>query len=72
MKGILIVAGAIVGLKLAASLVAIVKVGAGILAILANPLLFAGIGVLLAATVCRDWVNEKDVLKQLQEYGWIF
>ena len=37
MKAILVIAGAIVGLKLAATLVAIVKVGAGLLAILANP-----------------------------------
>ena len=65
---ILVIAGAIVGLKLAASLVAIVKVGAGILAILANPLLLAGIGVLWPL-VCRDWVNEKEVLKELQDMG---
>ena len=52
MKGVLVVAGAIVGLKLAATLAAIVKVGAGLLAILANPLVLAGIGILLL--VCRD------------------
>ena len=69
MKAILIVAGAIVGLKLAASLVAIVKVGAGILAILANPLLLAGIGVLLAAGLQGLGGNEKDVIEQLQEMG---
>ena len=69
MKAILVVAGAIVGLKLAASLVAIVKVGAGILAILANPLLLAGIGVLLAAGLQGLGGNEKDVIEQLQEMG---
>ena len=69
MKAILIVAGAIVGLKLAASLVAIVKVGAGILAILANPLLLAGIGVLLAAGLQGLGGNEKEVIEQLQEMG---
>ena len=69
MKAILIVAGAIVGLKLAASLVAIVKVGAGILAILANPLLLAGIGVLLAAGLQGLGGNEKDVIEQLQDMG---
>lgn len=69
MKAILVVAGTIVGLKLAASLVAIVKVGAGILAILANPLLLAGIGVLLAAGLQGLGGNEKDVIEQLQEMG---
>ena len=69
MKAILVVAGAIVGLKLAASLVAIVKVGAGILAILANPLLLAGISVLLAAGLQGLGGNEKDVIEQLQEMG---
>jgi len=69
MKAILVVAGAIVGLKLAASLVAIVKVGAGILAILANPLLLAGIGVLLAAGLQGLGGNEKDVIEQLQDMG---
>ena len=69
MKAILIVAGAIVGLKLAASLVAIVKVGAGILAILANPLLLAGIGVLLAAGLQGLGGNEKEVIEQLQDMG---
>ena len=69
MKAILVVAGAIVGLKLAASLVAIVKVGAGILAILANPLLLAGIGVLLAAGLQGLGGNEKEVIEQLQDMG---
>ena len=69
MKAILVVAGAIVGLKLAASLVAIVKVGAGILAILANPLLLAGISVLLAAGLQGLGGNEKDVIEQLQDMG---
>ena len=69
MKAILIIAGTILGLKLAASLVAIVKVGAGILAILANPLLLAGISVLLAAGLQGLGGNEKDVIEQLQDMG---
>ena len=69
MKAILIVAGAIVGLKLAASLVAIVKVGAGILAILANPLLIAGIGILYAAAKQGLGKDEKDVIKELEQMG---
>ena len=69
MKAILIIAGTILGLKLAASLVAIVKVGAGILGILANPLLLAGISVLLAAGLQGLGGNEKDVIEQLQDMG---
>ena len=69
MKAILAIAGAIVGLKIAASLFAIVKVGAGILAILANPLLLAGISVLLAAGLQGLGGNEKEVIEQLQDMG---
>ena len=69
MKAILVIAGAIVGLKIAASLFAIVKVGAGILAILANPLLLAGISVLLAAGLQGLGGNEKEVIEQLQDMG---
>ena len=69
LKGILIVAGAIVGLKLAATLVAILKVGAGIIAILANPLLIAGIGILMAAGMQGLGKGEKEVLKELESMG---
>jgi len=48
MKTILIIAGAIVGLKLAATIVTIVKVGAAFLAILSNPAVIAGLGLLLS------------------------
>ena len=69
MKGILVIAGAIVGLKLAATLVAIVKAGAGLLAILANPLLIAGIGILAAAGMQGLGKSEKEVLKELEQMG---
>ena len=69
LKGILVVAGAIVGLKLAASLIAILKVGAGIIAILANPLLIAGIGILMAAGMQGLGKSEKEVLKELEQMG---
>ena len=69
LKGILVVAGAIVGLKLAATLVAILKVGAGIIAILANPLLIAGIGILMAAGMQGLGKGEKEVLKELEQMG---
>ena len=48
MKTILIIAGAIVGLKLAATIVTIVKVGAAFIAILSNPAVIAGLGLLLS------------------------
>ena len=69
MKGVLVVAGAIVGLKLAATLAAIVKVGAGLLAILANPLVLAGIGILAAAGMQGLGKSEKEVLKELESMG---
>ena len=69
MKGILVIAGAIVGLKLAATLVAIVKAGAGLLAILANPLVIAGIGILAAAGMQGLGKGEKEVLKELEQMG---
>jgi len=69
MKGILVIAGAIVGLKLAATLAAIVKAGAGLLAILANPLVIAGIGILAAAGMQGLGKGEKEVLKELEQMG---
>ena len=69
LKGILIIAGAFLGLKLLATLAAIVKVGAGILAILANPLLIAGIGILMAAGMQGLGKSEKEVLKELENMG---
>jgi len=69
MKTILVIGGAIVGLKIAATLAAIVKVGAGLLAILANPLLIAGIGILAAAAKQGLGKDEKDVIKELENMG---
>ena len=69
LKGILVIAGAFLGLKLLATLAAIVKVGAGILAILANPLLIAGIGILMAAGMQGLGKGEKEVLKELEQMG---
>ena len=69
MKGVLVIAGAIVGLKLAATLAAIVKVGAGLLAILANPLVIAGIGILAAAGMQGLGKDEKEVMAELEAMG---
>ena len=69
LKGILVIAGAFLGLKLLATLAAILKVGAGILAILANPLLIAGIGILMAAGMQGLGKGEKEVLKELEQMG---
>ena len=69
LKGILVIAGAFLGLKLLATLAAIVKVGAGIIAILANPLLIAGIGILMAAGMQGLGKSEKEVLKELEQMG---
>ena len=69
MKAILVVAGAIVGLKIASTLAAIVKVGAGLLAILANPLVLAGIGILYAAAKQGLGKDEKDVIEELEKMG---
>ena len=69
MKAILVIAGAIVGLKIAATLVAIVKVGAGLLAILSNPLVLAGIGILYAAAKQGLGKDEKDVINELEQMG---
>ena len=69
MKAILVVAGAIVGLKIASTLAAIVKVGAGLLAILANPLVLAGIGILYAAAKQGLGKDEKDVIEELERMG---
>ena len=69
MKAILVIAGAIVGLKIASTLVAIVKVGAGLLAILSNPLVLAGIGILYAAAKQGLGKDEKDVINELEKMG---
>ena len=69
MKGILVLAGVFLGLKLAATLGAILSVGAGVISILANPLFIAGVTLLLAAGMQGLGGNEKDVIKQLEEMG---
>ena len=69
LKGILVIAGAFLGLKLLATLAAILKVGAGIIAILANPFVIAGIGIFAAAGMQGLGKSEKEVLKELEQMG---
>ena len=69
LKGILVIAGAFLGLKLLATLTAILKAGAGIIAILANPFVIAGIGIFAAAGMQGLGKSEKEVLKELEQMG---
>ena len=69
MKGILVVGGAFVGLKLAAVFASIFATIKGVILILANPILLAGIGVLMAAGMQGLGKSEKEVLKELENMG---
>ena len=69
MKGILVVGGAFVGLKLAAVFASIFATIKGVILILANPILLAGIGILMAAGMQGLGKSEKEVLKELENMG---
>ena len=69
MKGILVVGAAFVGLKLAAVFASIFATIKGVILLLANPILLAGIGVLMAAGMQGLGKSEKEVLKELENMG---
>ena len=69
MKIILGIGAAILGLKLVSTIAAIFAVGKGFLALLANPLILAGIGILYALAKQGLGRDEKEVIQQLEEMG---
>ena len=69
MKIILGIGAAILGLKLVSTIAAIFAVGKGFLALLANPLILAGIGILYALAKQGLGSDEKEVIQQLEEMG---
>ena len=58
-----------IDLKMAKTIAKIVAVGAGFMAILSSPLLFAGIGVIAAAALQGVGKGEKEVLEELENMG---
>ena len=69
MDKVLIVGGAILGLKLVSTLGSIFTALSGLITILANPLLLAGIGILYAAAKQGLGKDEKDVIDELEKMG---
>jgi len=58
-----------INLELAVTVAKVVAVGAGIMAILSNPILFAGIGIIAAAAMQGLGRNEKQTLDELEKMG---
>ena len=58
-----------IDLKMAKTIAKIVAVGAGFMAILSSPLLFAGIGIIAAAALQGVGKGEKEVLEELENMG---
>ena len=58
-----------INLELAVTVAKVVAVGAGIMAILSNPILFAGIGIIAAAAMQGLGRGEKQTLDELEKMG---
>ena len=69
LKAILIIGGAILGMKLITTLATIFTVGKGFIAVMSNPILLAGIGVLIALGKQGLGKTEKEVLTDLEDMG---
>ena len=69
LKAILVIGGVILGMKLVTTLASILTVGKGFIAIMSNPILLAGIGVLIALGKQGLGKTEKEVLTDLEDMG---
>ena len=61
-----------INLELAVTVAMVVAVGAGIMAILSNPILFAGIGIIAAAAMQGLGRGEKQTLDELEKNGRVY
>ena len=69
LQAVLVVGGAILGMKLVTTLATIAAVGKGFIAVMSNPIVLAGLGVLIAMGMQGLGRDEKDVMKELEKMG---
>lgn len=69
LQAVLVIGGVILGMKLVSTLATIYAVGKGFIAIMANPIVLAGLGILIAMGMQGLGKGEKEVIKDLEAMG---
>ena len=69
LQAVLVIGGVILGMKLVSTLATIYAVGKGFIAIMANPIVLAGLGILIAMGMQGLGKSEKEVIKDLEAMG---
>ena len=69
LQAVLVIGGVILGMKLVSTLATIYAVGKGFIAIMSNPIVLAGIGILIAMGMQGLGKSEKEVIKDLEAMG---
>jgi len=69
LQAVLVIGGVILGMKLVSTLATIYAVGKGFIAIMANPLVIAGLGILVAMGMQGLGSDEREVIDELEAMG---
>lgn len=69
LQAVLVIGGVILGMKLVSTLATIYAVGKGFIAIMANPIVLAGLGILIAMGMQGLGKTEKQVIEDLENMG---
>ena len=69
LQAVLVIGGVILGMKLVSTLATIYAVGKGFIAIMANPIVLAGLGILIAMGMQGLGKSEKQVIEDLENMG---
>ena len=69
LQSVLVIGGVILGMKLVSTLATIYAVGKGFIAIMANPIVLAGLGILIAMGMQGLGKTEKQVIEDLENMG---
>jgi len=69
LQAVLVIGGVILGMKLVSTLATIYAVGKGFIAIMANPIVLAGLGILIAMGMQGLGKGEREVIDELEAMG---
>ena len=69
LQAVLVIGGVILGMKLVSTLATIYAVGKGFIAIMANPIVIAGLGILVAMGMQGLGSDEREVIDELEAMG---
>ena len=69
LQAVLVIGGVILGMKLVSTLATIYAVGKGFIAIMANPIVIAGLGILVAMGMQGLGKDEREVIDELESMG---